>query len=95
MSADKKNMLPRIGQEQGYLSGYQRELAESSEDKAKKEEEIIQLQRKLAETEQKRAQMTDENGKFENDHSSFRKDKNEMEMTRAGKNKQGSYYKKS
>merc|ERR1712002_67247 len=36
MTADKKDMLARIEQEQGDLSGYQRELAEASEDKAKK-----------------------------------------------------------
>ena len=80
MTAEKKDMLATIEQEQGDLSGYQRELAGATEGKQKKEEEINSLQKKLSETEQKRSQMTDDKRKFENDLSSFRKDIDEMEM---------------
>merc|ERR1719228_1467164 len=80
MTAEKKDMMQRIEQEQGDLSGFQRDLATATETKQQKEEEIVRLQKTLADTEARRVQMTDDKRKYENDLSNFRKDIDEMGM---------------
>merc|ERR1711874_355269 len=81
MATEKKDMMYRIEQEQGDLSGFQKELASATETKQQKEENIVQLQKTLADSEARRVQMTDDKRKYENDLSNFRKDIDDMQMS--------------
>merc|ERR1719153_1562868 len=80
MGSDKKSMMAQIEAEQGDLSSYQRDLANASEAKSTKENELGVAQKKLADTVEKKQQMTESKRKFENDLGSFKKDIEDMEM---------------
>eukprot|EP00092_Neocalanus_flemingeri_P002100 GFUD01002240.1.p1 GENE.GFUD01002240.1~~GFUD01002240.1.p1 ORF type:complete len:1946 (-),score=533.02 GFUD01002240.1:249-6086(-) len=80
MTADKRNMMARMEEEQGDLSGFQRDLVVATEENAKQNDEIDKLQKELANTEAKRAQISGDKKKYENDLTRFRKDIDEMEM---------------
>merc|ERR1719334_757298 len=81
MTSDKKSMMAQIEAEQGDLSGYQRDLAQASEQKSAKEGELATTQKKLADTQEKKQQMTDTKRKLETDLGSFKKDIEDMEIT--------------
>merc|ERR1712025_1117037 len=57
MTQDKKDMMKQIEQEQGDLSGFQQDLANASNAKSEKEDELAKTQKKLADTEAQRAEM--------------------------------------
>jgi len=80
MTQDKTDMIEQIEQEQGDLSGYQRSLAEASQGKSEKEDELTVSQKKLEETENAKNDMLEKTRSFENDLSSFRKDIDHMKM---------------
>eukprot|EP00092_Neocalanus_flemingeri_P014216 GFUD01015336.1.p1 GENE.GFUD01015336.1~~GFUD01015336.1.p1 ORF type:complete len:1946 (-),score=553.34 GFUD01015336.1:197-6034(-) len=80
MTQDKKDMMYQIEQEQGDLSGYQKDLATATTNKAEKEDELAAVQKKLADTEASKNDMTDKKRRYENDLSSFRKDIDDMQM---------------
>merc|ERR1712012_1102070 len=71
MTSDKKSMMAQIEAEQGDLSGYQRDLAQASEQKSAKEGELATTQKKLADTQRK----------LETDLGSFKKDIEDMEIS--------------
>merc|ERR1719350_1944528 len=59
MTQDKKDMMHQIEQEQGDLSGFQKDLAKATTDRAEKEDELSSVQKKLADTEAARNDMTE------------------------------------
>merc|ERR1719412_2962644 len=81
MTQDKKDMMTQIEQEQGDLSGYQQDLANASNQKSEKEEELVNTQKKLVDTEAQRADMQEKKRRYESDLSSFRKDIDDMNMS--------------
>merc|ERR1719474_283617 len=81
MTQDKKDMMIQIEQEQGDLSGYQQDLANASNQKSEKEEELVNTQKKLVDTEAQRADMQEKKRRYESDLSSFRKDIDDMNMS--------------
>merc|ERR1712088_201614 len=74
------DMEAQIEEEQGDLSSYQRDLANASEAKSTKENELGVAQKKLADTLEKKQAMAESKRKFENDLGSFKKDIEDMEM---------------
>merc|ERR1712106_160583 len=80
MSQEKTDMMLRIENEQGDLSQYQQRLAESTEEKNKMEEELLQAQSLLAEKTEIRIGMTEKKKRLEGDLSSYRKDIDDMNM---------------
>merc|ERR1712212_1389955 len=81
MTQDKKDMMQQIEQEQGDLSGFQQDLANASNAKSEKEDELANTQKKLVDTEAQRADMQDKKRRYESDLSSFRKDIDDMNMS--------------
>merc|ERR1712079_107053 len=81
MTQDKKDMMKQIEQEQGDLSGFQQDLANASNTKSEKEDELANTQKKLADTEAQRADMQEKKRRYESDLSSFRKDIDDMNMS--------------
>merc|ERR1719400_900885 len=81
MNSDKKAMMAQIEAEQGDLSSYQRDLANASEAKSTKENELGETQKKLADVQEKKQNMNESKRKFENDLGSFRKDIEDMDMS--------------
>merc|ERR1719412_1932219 len=81
MTQDKKDMMAQIEQEQGDLSGFQQDLANASNTKSEKEDELANTQKKLADTEAQRADMQEKKRRYESDLSSFRKDIDDMNMS--------------
>merc|ERR1719431_1681757 len=73
-------MMERIETEQGDLSSFQKQLAELSEERSMKEEELAITNTKLQDTENTRNDMVDKKRRLEGDLSSFRKDIDDISM---------------
>jgi len=80
MTQEKKDMMERIESEQGDLSSFQKQLAELSEERSMKEEELAKTNTKLQDTENTRNDMVDKKRRLEGDLSSFRKDIDDISM---------------
>merc|ERR1719350_1105538 len=81
MTQDKKDMMHQIEQEQGDLSGFQKDLATATNSRSEKEDELVATQKKLTDTEQQRNDMQEKKRRYESDLSSFRKDIDDMNMS--------------
>jgi len=80
MTQEKTDMMSRIEEEQGDLSEYQKRLADSTEEKNKMEEELLQAKSLLAEKTEIRIGMQDKKKRLEGDLSNYRKDIDDMNM---------------